>query len=256
MKLCFSNLFCMEYSAKELQTLCAKHGIDGVELRATPDGTFPYDDALNIVDIGTGVCLKGYDEKEIKSAKQMLDKIKETNIKAIRVFLGNFFRRFDEPREELDHAGIVKALQELCDFTQKEIWVETHNEYATGAVLKKLISEVGRKNLKIIWDIVHPIEDGEKINTTYTLIGEHIAHIHIKDAKPHTDAIWHDYEYTKLGQGILPIREVISLLSENGYAGYYSLEWESLWREELKKLKLSADEILEEFVLYVSEKRE
>lgn len=252
MKLCFSNLFCMDKSAEELNKLCSKFGVSGVELRTDNAGNFPYSDELNIVDIGTGVCLKGYNPDLIKDAKCILDKIKDTKIKGIRVFLGNFAKRFDAKLEELDHPGIVMALRELCDYTKKEIWVETHNEYATGRILKTLISEVKRDNLKIIWDIVHPIEDGEDYNETFKLIGNYVAHVHIKDAVPHEDKIWHDYEYKRLGDGILPIKEIVTLLTENGYDGYFSLEWESLWRKELSELKLSDDEIIGSFVEYMN----
>jgi len=253
MKLCFSNLFCMDMSAAELTKLCSRHNIDGVELRTDNNGDFPYSNELNIVDIGTGVCFKHYSQKLIDDAKAVLDKIENTGIKAIRVFLGNFARRYDDKTQMLDHCGIVKALKELCDYTKKEIWVETHNEYATGKVLKKLISEVDRDNLKIIWDIVHPVEDGEDYLTTFELIGKYVAHVHIKDALPHDDKIWHDYKYDKLGCGILPIKEIVTLLNNSGYNGYFSLEWESLWREELSKLELSADEILCEFVKYMND---
>ena len=134
MKLCFSNLFCMDKSAAELINLCSRFGVLGVELRTDNAGNFPYSDELNIVDIGTGVCLKGYNTDLINDAKRVLDNIKDTKIKAIRVFLGNFARRFDAELEKLDHSGIVIALRELCDYTEKEIWVETHNEYATGRI--------------------------------------------------------------------------------------------------------------------------
>lgn len=251
MKLCFSNLFCMDWSAAELKELCSRHNISGVELRTDSNGEFPYGDDLNIVDIGTGVCLKGYSASGIEAAKLVLDKIKDTGIYGIRVFLGNFARRYDAPLEELDHEGIVRALCELCDYTQKEIWVETHNEYATGKVLSDLIKEVNRENLKIIWDIVHPIEDGEDYETTYRLLGDRIAHVHIKDGKPHDDKIWHDYKYTKLGEGVLPVKNIVKMLDKNGYNGYYSLEWESLWREELSSLNMTADEILTEFVSFM-----
>lgn len=252
MKLCFSNLFCMDKSTAELINLCSRFGVLGVELRTDNAGNFPYSDELNIVDIGTGVCLKGYNADLINDAKRVLDNIKDTKIKAIRVFLGNFAQRFDAELEKLDHSGIVIALRELCDYTEKEIWVETHNEYATGRILKTLISEVKRDNLKIIWDIVHPIEDGEDYNETFKLIGNYVAHVHIKDAVPHEDKIWHDYEYKRLGDGILPIKEIVTLLTENGYDGYFSLEWESLWRKELSELKLSDDEIIGSFVEYMN----
>ena len=48
-----------------------------------------------------------------------------------------------------------------CGSTEIEVGIETHNEYATGQSLRKLLDDVNRLNIKIIWEIIHPIEDGE-----------------------------------------------------------------------------------------------
>ena len=41
--------------------------------------------------------------------------------------------------------------------------------------------------------------------------------------------------YTKIGSGTIPIADILALLKENGYRGFYSLEWEGKWREELRE---------------------
>ena len=46
----------------------------------------------------------------------------------------------------------------------------------------------------------------------------------------------------------LPIKQIVDLLKQNGYDGFFSLEWESLWRDELKKLDWSVDKILKEYI--------
>jgi hypothetical protein len=40
-------------------------------------------------------------------------------------------------------------------------------------------------------------------------------------------------QFTLLGQGESPIFEAIDLLSNGGYKGYYSFEWEKLWHPEI-----------------------
>lgn len=244
MKTAFSNLPCMQLGGTELIELCRKYNIDGVEIRANNDGSFVYDKNLNITDIGTGICISDYSSKQIETAKELLSK----DIPAIRVFLGHFRKRYTDPKKEISYDGIVRELQDMCDLCDKGIWVETHNEFATGKVLKKLISDVNRKNLKIIWDIVHPIEDGESPYETWNSIGDSIAHVHIKDGKKNEDPDWHDYFYTPLGSGELPIAEIIDILKKNNFEGYLSLEWESPWRNELKSLNFSIDEILQKYV--------
>ena len=247
-KLSFSTLPCMDADAEELKKLCEKYGFSGVEVRVKNDGSFVCGDGLLVTDVGSSICIKRYSEEMLKSAKELTNEIAKQKIRAMRVFLGNFCQRYDAPREELDYDGIVRMLQELSDSAGCEIWIETHNEFATGKVLKKLLSDIDRENVKIIWDIIHPIEDGETPEETIAFIGDKIAHIHIKDGKKRADKMWHDYEYTPIGEGELPIKKIVSLLTENGYDGFFSLEWESLWRPELKSLNWSVDEILKKYI--------
>ncbi len=252
MKLIFSTLICPGYSGEEMQNLCDKFGMSGVELRTAGETEYSSYKNVKIVDIASSYCLFGYDGELLDKIKKDLKKIEKANIKGIRIFLGNFRRRHDAPARDIDYDGIVKMLQEMCDCSGCEIWVETHNEFATGKVLKKLIEDVGRDNIKIICDIMHPYEDGETPEKTMEYIGQYIAHVHIKDGKKREDPIWHDFLYTPLGEGELPIKKIVGLLEKNGYSGYYSLEWENAWRDELKSLGWSADEILEKYNEYMS----
>ena len=154
-------------------------------------------------------------------------------------------------KKEVDYSGIVRALQELADYTEKEIWIETHNEFATGRVLKMLLEDVNRKNVKIIWDIIHPWEDGEKPSETIEYIGDKIAHVHIKDGKRSANPLKHDLDYTLLGEGELPIKEIITTLVANGYTGYFSLEWESLWRNEIQNCFDNVGDVLKMYRNYL-----
>lgn len=252
-ELCFSTLPCPQCSMQELKALCDKFSINGVEIRLEDDSDVPsVTDGVNVVSLGTGVCLLGYEEGKIKTAKSILDKIENTPVKAIRLFLGNFAVMKDAPKAEISYDGIVSALKELCDYTKKEIWIETHNEFATGKALSKLLYDVDRGNIKIIWDIIHPIEDGETPQETWDYIGKSIAHVHFKDGKKSDNPLKHDYDYTPLGEGELPLDGILQLLEEKGFEGYISLEWENRWREELKAYPDDIEAILQMFKEYLS----
>ena len=252
-KLCFSTLPCMDYTSEQLKKLCDDFKFDGVEVRLTESTDFNFVDGLNVVDIGTSVNFKRYDEAQIKSAKEILDKIKDTDIKAIRVFLGNFAVMTTYAKEELSYDGIVKALQEISDYTDKEIWVETHNEFSSGRVLKKLMEDTDRENVKIIWDIIHPVEEFETPEETWEYIGKKVAHVHVKDGKRSENPFKHEYDYTALGEGALPIKEIFCILKKNNYDGYISLEWENAWRPELRKYSMDINDILSGFIEFVNQ---
>ena len=251
MKLAFSTLPVQSFSAEQLAALCARHKM-AVEVRANQDGTFTYAKDLPIVDIGTGICLFGYSAEQMAKAKAQIAQIHEKGVRAVRIFIGNFRRRHSDPAKPLDREGIVRAIQELCEIGP-EIWLETHNEYATGKAILPLLCDVNRENFGVIWDIMHPLEDGESVAETYASIGHAIRHVHIKDGKPFENADAHDFFYTKLGEGVVPIREIVACLEKNGYQGYYSLEWESMWRPELQGVYENPDVLLSDYQTYMEE---
>ena len=264
MKLSFSTLFCPDKDSSQLVELCKKFDISGVELRILADGKIYenakddddakndfYKDKITVTNIGSSVCIKKYDENVLENLYSAIYTAVETGAEAVRIFLGNFQKYKTDPKDKLDYDGIIKALKEGCDFAKKynkRIWVETHNEFSRGRELKNLINDVNRDNLGIIWDIMHPLEENESINETYEYLGRHIEHIHIKDGKPWDDTNMSVWEYTKLGEGNIPIKDIVDLLNKNGYDGFYSLEWENAWREELRRYSDEPEWILNEFV--------
>ena len=271
-KKCFSTVACIDATFEELLAYADRHGMQGVEIRmgencsvcgatdeaALKNGRALFENAgVKIVDLGSSVCLLGYDKNVLTLAYQSIDTAAFMGARAIRVFLGNFAVRHDMPRKPIDRSGIVRALGEMCDYAKKrdiEIWIETHNEFATGKVLAPLMKDVNRENLKIIWDVLHPIEDGEPIAETWRLLAGSIAHVHIKDGFKRADPIWHDYQYTRLGDGEVPLGELLVLLERVGYHEYVSLEWETAWREELQAYAMTTDEVLDSFSTLIEQK--
>lgn len=272
-KLAFSTLPCDGWTAEKIVEYCSRYGFTGLEIREGPDGFIHTGSdikeiervsaifqasGITITDIGSSICIKGFPAEE--KQKVMENMKKEVNLagalkaKGIRVFLGNFAPRKDSPKAELSYEMIVDTLQSACEealLNGVEIWVETHNEFSTGKVLKKLLTDVNRGNLKIIWDLIHPLELGESPEETVKYLGEYCAHIHIKDGRPWQDPMLLDWKYTKLGEGILPMGKIVKLLRENGYQGFYSLEWENKWREEIRGPGFETETILPEYSRYM-----
>jgi sugar phosphate isomerase/epimerase len=255
-KLAFSTLPCEGWTVEKIIQYCKQYGFTGIELREGDDSIVSIskekeeiedsarlfrEAGIEVTDIGSSICVKGNSEDEIKKAIQILQQVvqiaKQLSAKGVRIFLGNFARRNDAQKDELNYNRIVEFIKIACDYGKLyniEIWIETHNEFATGKVLRKLLDDVDRENCKIIWDIIHPLEDGESPSETLELIGRQCAHVHIKDGRPFDDSMQHDWEYTFIGHGDVPIRRIVELLLNHGYQGYFSLEWESKWRDELK----------------------
>jgi sugar phosphate isomerase/epimerase len=54
-----------------------------------------------------------------------------------------------------------------------------------------------------------------------------------------------------IGQGELPIKSMLELLSRYNFGGFLSLEWESVWREELKQYPTDMDFLLTMFKIII-----
>jgi sugar phosphate isomerase/epimerase len=227
----------MDKTGAELKELCKKYNIDAVEVRLSPNEQISDMSGVNIVSLGSSICINRYDSGQIISGKNILSMAKKAGAHAIRVFLGSFAFTYD-----YDYDGIIRALRELCDYSETDIWVETHNEFSTGKMLRKLLDDVNRPNVNIIWDILHPLEENEQPAVTWDYVGDRVAHIHIKDGIPKPEV--HDWEYTIIGEGQVPIKEIIYILAHGGFDGYLSLEWENTWRKELQKYPADMDFIL------------
>ena len=268
MKRAFSTVACQNLSYREIVDCAVEKGIDAIEVRLHKGNTFfdlseeevmvakAYleDMQITITDLGTGIALFDYEPDKILAAKSAVDLALMVNTNSIRLFLGQFKTRFSE-KSKFNYEGIVESLKEICQYASEkgvEIWIETHNEFSTGKVLKELIEDVGYNNIKVIWDIIHPIEFGELPQETLKYLGDRIAHVHIKDGIRPEDPDLLNYIYCKLGEGELPIKEIVNLLEESGYEGYYSLEWENAWRPEIKDVFSSLSEILEHFNFYMN----
>lgn len=267
MKRGFSTVAFANLDYNDIIEAAVRNKMDGVEIRLdTQNNLFGHpaedtkmignafrDAGVEISDIGTSVCIKGYSQAQVETYKKCLDVAKIIGAKGARVFLANFLGKFTQSAP-YDYDGIVQTLKEACAYGEQvgvEVWVETHNEFSTGEVLAKLWDDVGSKNLKFIWDLIHPIERYESAEDTMKFMGDKIAHVHVKDGRKKTDKNEINYLYTKLGEGDVPVGEMLALLRDAGFDGYLSLEWEAAWRAEIKTTYNTPDELLSAYNAYL-----
>jgi sugar phosphate isomerase/epimerase len=272
-KFAFSSLPCDGWSALQIAEVCRKYGFTGVELREGEgmgislasgkeqwlrDSEIYRENGIEVTNIGTGICVKGdaKDWEQLTLLKKQSEMAQVMGAKGLRVFLGNFARRRDAALEPLDHKVIIKWLQDASAIAGEYgigVWIETHNEYATGRVLRELLDKVNRTNCAVIYDIIHPLEDGESPEDTIRLLGDACVHVHMKDGVPMDDPLEHDWLYTKVGEGAIPIGDIVRLLEQGGYKGYYSLEWETKWRQELQQPGMDVEQVFPEYINYMNE---
>ncbi|WP_162463290.1 sugar phosphate isomerase/epimerase family protein [Paenibacillus psychroresistens] len=269
MRLSFSTLPCEGWSVEQLIACCQTYGFTGIELKldeqyAVSLATSAEDlriiakqfqsVGITITNLGTRVIFNGIREEEsevLQELKMCILMAEMLGAKGVRIFLGTYLRYKNAPEQPKDSNRIIHYLQDACDYAaahQAEVWIETHNEFSTGQVLRELLDRINRPNCKVVYDIIHPYEFGESPQETIRMLGHACAHVHMKDGVPFEDPLIHEWKYTLTGDGQLPLEDIIAELKKNDYEGYYSLEWEPKWRPELRELSVGMDTVFAEYI--------
>jgi len=245
MKICFSTLGCPEWSFKDIIASAKDFGYEGIEFRGIEgemylpkvkefsedriNDTKAYlkKTGLEIPCITSGALLYKDCMKEVLDYIELASNL---GAKCIRV-LGD-----EKPvaSVEAKEDAVIASLEKLVPVAEEKgvtLCVETNGIYANSKRLEKLVSRFDGK-VGVIWDIHHPYRFfGESPSDTYAKLKDYIKHIHIKDSVMNNGVV----KYKMLGEGDIPVREVIAILKENNFNGFISLEWVKRWNMELEE---------------------
>jgi fatty-acyl-CoA synthase len=73
---------------------------------------------------------------------------------------------------------------------------------------------------------------GETAEQTLGLIGDRLLHVHIKDGLRPADG-GPNWDLTLLGEGDVPMQDILAKLRAAGYDGWIAVEWEKKWHPEI-----------------------
>ena len=248
MKLSFSTLGCPKLSFRDVLSIAKDLGYDGIELRGimqtidAPDlkefseehleATMQRLSRLGLsIPILTSACKLHREEKWVPTfalARRYVDMAAKIGTKYVRMLGDSYPAPGGHVRDEV----VREHLGEIADYAAQRgvvILVETNGVYADTARLRKLLEEAGRENTGVIWDINHPAQFfGETPEQTYANVGALVRHVHVKDSVKAFEK-FDKVQYHMIGHGEVPVQEAIRLLLENGYQGFFSLEWVKRW---------------------------
>ena len=253
--LAFSTLGCPDWDFKKITDFAVKHGYTGIELRGlqrqidlTKSNEFSTrqkieatlklmeNKKLRFVDLGSSSKLhfgeRAEREININEGKAYIDLAQQLNCPTVRVFPSLLPK--DNDKDETMNV-IVKGLLELGNYAKASgtmVLMETHGDLVWTHDIEKIMKDASHSNVGLVWDPCNMWTITKEPNAEmYKLLKRYIQHTHIKDAK----LVDGKPQYTRLGQGEVPIFEAIDALSKSGYKGYYSFEWEKLWHPELEE---------------------
>ena len=145
-----------------------------------------------------------------------------------------------------DEEKVYSALSNLlCFAAQKNvsILIKTSGIYTDTTRLRAMLDRFASDNLAALWDVHHPFRDnGESADQTIKNLGAYVCHVHLRDSDDNGT-------YQLIGEGTMPISDIIYALSSVNYDSYISLEWKPEWLDELSDPQI----IFPHFVNYMSQ---
>ena len=143
--------------------------------------------------------------------------------------------------QEIDEEAVKAVIAELLPEAEAKdvtLLIETVGPYGDTACLRALLNEFASDNLAALWDIAGPISAGETPGKTIENLGAYVKHAYIRDYQAGQPCL--------VGDGSLPIGEVLLALRSIDYKGFLSLVWpEGVWED------LDVDVALPHYVNYM-----
>ena len=144
--------------------------------------------------------------------------------------------REDQIRKNLEKLLPVAERSGIC------LLIKTSGIYADTAKLRSLLESYASDYTGALWDMHHPYRDfGESADTTIKNLGTYVKHVHLRDSDDKDT-------YNLIGEGNMPVADMIRALSSINYDGFISLEWKPEWMEDLQDREV----IFPHFVNYMS----
>lgn len=270
MKLGVTTLGCPEWSLTEILKNAKSYGYDGIELRGVgPDLDVTQSPAfatlqaaaqtrrdvesagLEIFAIDTSTVLT---EADRDKQTELLDHAKR-NIDLAAVLGAPFIRVFGGASSENESQDtvlgrLVDNLRLLGEYTASvqnvTVLLESHDAFSSARQIADVLHVVDHPHVAALWDLHHPYRHGETPEESYNLIAPYLKLVHVKDSLPPN-------HYCLLGEGDVPIREMLALLLRGGYDGYLSMEWEKRWHPQIAEPEVAFPQYAAKLREYLAE---
>ena len=247
MRICYSNLACPDWTFEKTVDAVAIYGFDGLEVRlfdgevVTPalstDARRRAEMALRaagveVAALDTSLRVMCEDRNGFLGDLEVLCGIaQQWGAPLVRLFGGKLpsepLARYDAIKRGGDL--LVDAAPRARDYGVK-LAVETHDDFSSAKTVAELL-EGAAGSAGAVYDSHHPHRMGEPPPEVLANLGHYLSLVQLKDARrqPGQD----QWQLVPLGEGEVPVRELLGLLPGAGYDGWVSLEFEKKWHPEL-----------------------
>ncbi|MBQ9945649.1 MAG: AMP-binding protein [Clostridia bacterium] len=130
----------------------------------------------------------------------------------------------------IDKETAVSFIKDIIDVAIREnviILIETAGIFNASAVLCELLDSFASDFLGACWNMYSTFFEGkEDAEITIKNLGAYVKSVSINDADNNGD-------HVLIGEGILPVGDMINALRSVNYNGYVSIEWDPAWLPEI-----------------------
>ena len=259
--LAFTTLACPDWSWEQAVQRAVEYGYQGLELRGV-EGEMDLTKAApftvsrlpatkrELKERGLAIpCLDTscrFDQaaeidNSIDEGKRHIDLAGELEAPSIRVFGDRI--PDSQSREKIIEQVVegLLALAQHAEGTGVQVLLESHNDFARLQNLLDVMRAVHHPHVGVLWDVHHPYRFfSEPLADTYEKLKDRIRHVHLKDSVSVDGGV----RYCLLGQGIVPVSEVLQLLASGGYDGWIAFEWEKRWHPEIEEPEVALPDFI------------
>ncbi len=253
MKLSFSTKGWHGYSWEDLCNIAEAQGFNGIELHNINNSSFSdkngafystaaqatvrnmYEKNLRIPCIDTlanPACVEDRDSF-LKELYKCLEIAGTLHIPYIRIKATDTGADYETQKNE-----VISVLGDIIPKAEKSgvtIIIETAGIFADTAKLSEVLNTFACDSLAALWDAYSTYFIAkEEPEATIKNLGAYVKHVHIKDATIDGENL----EYCLVGEGQLPVEDVVLSLTSVNYNGYASIEWDPKWMPELDDMEI------------------
>ena len=261
MKLSFSTKGWHDFVFADFCRFAEDLKLDGIELHNIRGNLFA-DPKSPLRDATAPATLRALREKKLSiPAVDVLSDIAgdaETTTREIRecLHIANLFHigairlhanASDQPEEAVENtAALLAELLPEAEAAGVLFLIGTEGLFADTSRLSEFLGRFASDYLGAVWQVSAAwFGGGESAGEVIKNLGAYVHHVHLNDAKRTPNGV----EYCLLGEGELPLANVMRALRSVNYDGYISLVWDPAWCPELD----DAEIVLAQFVNYMKQ---
>jgi sugar phosphate isomerase/epimerase len=251
-RIAFSTLAFPDAPLSSAVSLGRRWGYAGVELRLIDgeliDPSMPAADrdrvkrtvtaaGLPVVAVDSSIRLT--DDDPGPQLRRFLELASDWESPLVRVFGGALAPADPARRGQLRAAArVLEASVPLAKRLGVAIGVETHDDFSASSTVAELLALADPDSVGAVWDSHHPHRMGERPPEVYANLGGRILLAQVKDARRNPAGQGgggDDWQLVLLGEGEVPVRQMLGLLAAGGYPHWISVEWEKRWHPEIEE---------------------